>query len=154
MRFLGHLILFYCAFIASLLASLFIKVLIPSLGQAPIPWAAALFGEPAWILEIVTCLLVGYFSYKRMPGKSAFIVWLVPFVFLVWSAWSWHLTMSEYDSVWDTYFGKGCGGSECLYQLMLTGPSYSSVTYSFGALASSYLSQRTSGRESTFSSPV
>ena len=142
MRFLGHLILFYCALIASFLASMFVTALIPSLGQSSNPWAA-LLGEPAWILEIVACLLVGYFFYKKMPSKSAFVVWLVPLAFLVWSAWSWHLTMSKYDSVWDTYFGRGCGGSECLYELMLTAPSYSCIAYSLGALASSYFSQRT-----------
>ena len=141
MRFLGHLILFYCAFIASILASMFVILLIPSLGQSSNPWAAVL-GEPAWILEAVICLFAGYFLYTKMPSKLSFVVWLVPLAFLVWSAWSWHLTMSKYDSVWDTYFGRGCGGSECLYELMLTAPFYSCIAYSLGALASSYFSQR------------
>jgi hypothetical protein len=41
--------------------------------------------------------------------------------------------MAVYDSTWDTYFGKGCGGSECLYELFLTAPFYTSVAYSIGA---------------------
>jgi hypothetical protein len=77
MRFLGHLILFYCAFIASILASMFVGALIPSLGQDSNPWATVL-GEPAWILEEVVCLLAGYFFYTKMRRKSAFVVWLVP----------------------------------------------------------------------------
>ncbi len=68
MRFLGHLILFYCAFIASFLASMFVTALIPSLGHSSNPWAA-LLGEPAWILEIVACLLVGISFTKKCQAK-------------------------------------------------------------------------------------
>jgi hypothetical protein len=42
--------------------------------------------------------------------------------------------MAAYDSTWDTYFGKNCTGSECLYELFLTMPFYAGIGYSVGAL--------------------
>ena len=91
-------------------------------------------GEPVWAPEIATGLLVGWVAYKHFPSKLAFGSFVVPAVVLVWNAVSWQRTMSQWDSTWDTFFGMGCGGSECLYQLFITSPFYAAVAYSAGAV--------------------
>jgi hypothetical protein len=70
-------------------------------------------GEPVWAPEIAAGLLIGWVAYKRFPSRFAFLSFAVPAMILVWSAVSWQRTMSQYDSTWDTFFGTGCGGSEC-----------------------------------------
>jgi hypothetical protein len=95
--------------------------------------AGQILGEPFWVPEIVAGLLLGRLCYLLLPSKAAFFAWLLPGVFLLWSAWSWQRTSSMYDSTWDTFFSKSCGGSECLYELLLTVPFYSGVGYSVGA---------------------
>jgi hypothetical protein len=92
-----------------------------------------LTGGPFWVPEIIMGLGLGAFLYVRKRSRTAFVAWLLPGVFLLWSASSWQGTMSQYDSTWDTYFGKDCGGSECLYQLFLTVPFYIGAAYSIGA---------------------
>jgi len=93
-----------------------------------------LSGEPVWAPEIVAGLLIGWVAYKHFPSRLAFLSFAVPALILVWSAASWQRTMSQYDSTWDTFFGTGCGGSECLYQFFITAPFYGAVAYSAGAL--------------------
>jgi hypothetical protein len=91
-------------------------------------------GEPVWAPEVAAGLLIGWVAYKHFPSRLAFLSFAVPAVILVWSAASWQRTMSQYDSTWDTFFGTGCGGSECLYQLFITAPFYGAVAYSAGAV--------------------
>jgi hypothetical protein len=86
-------------------------------------------------LPIVCGFYFGRRFYRKLPTITAFFAWVLPGVFLTYSAVSWQHTMAQYDSTWSTYFGKDCGGSECLYQLFLTGPFYTSVAYSLGALS-------------------
>jgi hypothetical protein len=79
----------------------------------------------------------GYFFFKKIPTRFAFWVWLVPGSLLAWNAWYWqHTGMVKYASIWDTYFGTNCGGSECLYQILFTAPFYTAVFYSLGAFLS------------------
>jgi hypothetical protein len=87
---------------------------------------------PLYLPEIVAGLLFGWFLFKVWPSRTAFLAWLVPLALLAWSAWS-NRTMAVWDSTWDTYFGRNCGGSECLYQVLLTVPFYASIAYSLGA---------------------
>jgi hypothetical protein len=91
-------------------------------------------GEPVWGPEIAAGLLIGWAAYKRIPSRLAFGSFVVPAVVLAWNAVSWQRTMSQYDSTWDTLFGTGCGGSECLYQLFITAPCYAAIAYSAGAV--------------------
>jgi hypothetical protein len=119
-----HFFLAYVSFVVGLLASLLL---------AWIPGTSRLSDEPFWLPEILAGLCLGFFCYRRVRSKIAFAVWIFPATFLAWSAIYWHRTMSVYDSTWDTYFGSQCGGSECLYELFLTAPFYSSLAYSVGA---------------------
>jgi hypothetical protein len=87
-------------------------------------------GEPVWAPEIAAGLLFGWVAYKRLPSRLAFFSFAIPAAILAWSAASWR----SIDSTWDTFFGAGCGGSECLYQLFITAPFYGAVAYSVGAV--------------------
>ena len=93
----------------------------------------AISGEPVWAPEIIAGLLIGYLAYKRVPSRFAFVSWIVPGVILFWNVISWQRTMSQYDSTWSTFFGTGCGGSECMYELFLTAPFYTAIGYAAGA---------------------
>ena len=96
--------------------------------------AEQLVGEPFWLPNILAGACFGAFFYKRIRHRFAFWSWVPSCILLIWSAWDWHGAMSKYDSTWDTYFGKNCGGSECVYQIFLTVPFYASVAYALGAV--------------------
>jgi hypothetical protein len=121
--------------------SLVVILIYPAAGkQATI--SGQLNGEPIWLPCIAAGLLAGQFLYRSIPSRLAFLAWLPPAAFLLWSAWSWQKSMAVYDSTWDTYFGKNCGGSECLYELLLTAPFYTGLGYSLGALLRSVMRGR------------
>src|SRR6266702_5877588 len=141
MKYLIHLALFYCGLVLSFLAQLLLILIIPPLGKVTNPFGRAV-NEPAFLLLILAGFAVGRYRYQRIPSRLAFAIWIVPGIFLLYSARSWHKTMPRYDSVWVTYFGSGCGGSECLYELFLTAPFYSAIAYSLGALMSTVLLHR------------
>jgi hypothetical protein len=136
-----HLGLPHVATILGFIGSFFIIFIFPAAGQAS-TLSGQLAAEPFWLPEIVTGLLLGWFAYETVPSKTAFIAWLVPGCFLLWSACSWQRSMAAHDSTWDTYFGRNCGGSECLYQLIFTAPFYSSILYSIGAFSKYVLARR------------
>jgi hypothetical protein len=136
-----HLGLPYVAMILGFIASLLVTILVPGAGkQSTI--IGQLTGEPFWVPEIVAGLVLGWLVYETVPSKFAFAAWAAPGCLLLWSAWSWQRRMALYDSTWDTYFGKDCGGSECLYQLFLTAPFYSSIFYSIGAFSKYVVARR------------
>lgn len=91
-------------------------------------------GEPVWAPEILAGFLFGWLAYRRIPSRLAFGAFAVPAVILFWNVVSWQRAMSQYDSTWSTFFGTGCGGSECLYQLIVTAPFYTAVAYSAGSV--------------------
>jgi hypothetical protein len=91
-------------------------------------------GEPVFAPDIVTGFVIGWLAYKRVPSRFAFASWIVPGVILFWNVIEWQRTMSQYDSTWSTFFGTGCGGSECLYEVFLTAPFYTAIAYAGGAL--------------------
>jgi hypothetical protein len=132
----------YVATILGCIASILIILVFPAAGETS-TLTGQLTGEPFWLPEIMAGLLLGWFAYETVPSKIAFFGWLVPGCLLLWSAWSWQRSMAANDSTSDTYFGKDCGGSECLYQLFLTVPFYSSLSYSIGAFSKYVEARRT-----------
>jgi hypothetical protein len=120
--------------LGALISAGIISIYPPAGEQATI--TGQITGEPIWLPEIIAGMFLGMLLYRRIASPFALLAWLPPAVFLSWSALSWHRTMAAYDSTWDTYFGKNCGGSECLYELLLTMPFYAAVGYSVGALFS------------------
>ena len=91
-------------------------------------------GEPVFAPDIISGFVIGWLAYKRVPSRFAFVSWIVPGVILLWNAISWQRTMAQYDSTWSTFFGTGCGGSECMYELFFTGPFYTAIAYAAGAV--------------------
>ena len=133
MRGAGHLFFAYFAFLGGLVVSFLVTGGASLIGRAD-PLLEKASGEPLWIPEIAIGFAAGSYLYSRLPSKVAYFSWCIPGLLLLCSAWHWQSTMAIYDSTWQTYFGKGCGGSECLYELALTAPFYTSVAYSVGAL--------------------
>ena len=64
-------------------------------------------------------------------------MWLFPAVLLVWNVFSWkpYTSRSNLGDAWANYFGSDCDGSECLYEVFLTAPFFTSVAYSVGSIA-------------------
>ena len=127
-----HVVLMYLAFCFGIVLSLSFSVFLPQTRGGNLLFRHML-GEPFWIPEIVAGLVIGWFSYRRWPAKSAFWTWLIPAVFLGVSAASWQVHSSLYDSTWNTFFAFDCGNSECLYQLLFTAPLYTGFGYAVGA---------------------
>jgi len=123
----------YIAALLGVLASAAIILIYPPAGEQS-SLVGHLAGEPIWLPEIISGLFWGMFFYRRVPSTLAFLAWLPQGAFLFWSASTWYRTMATYDSTWHTYFGKNCGGSECLYELFLTMPLYTGISYTVGAL--------------------
>jgi hypothetical protein len=133
-RILLHVACVYLGVVVSMILLAVLGLLVPPLGRVTNP-IGRFINEPIWGLQAPIAIFIGYQISKRLPCKEAFVAWIVPGIFLLVSAWSWHLTTSQYDSVWDTYFGKDCGGSECLYEGLLTVPFYAGIAYTLGAFA-------------------
>jgi hypothetical protein len=127
-----HIAGVYLSVLAGFVISLLLVVVLPG-GGSHDRFFGQVISEPFWVPEIIAGILVGRLFYSRAPSRVAFVAWLVPCILLAWNVWSDQQTMSAYDSTWDTFFGRNCGGSECLYQLVLTVPFYAGVAYSLGA---------------------
>jgi hypothetical protein len=126
---LFHLPSVYVACLLGFLATGIIIVIYPPAGEQAT--FSGVLVERFWLPEILTAIWLGWFFYRRIPSKLALLAWIRPAVLLAWNVVKWH---SEYDSAWDTFFGRDCGDSECLYQLFLTMPFYTGISYSIGAL--------------------
>ena len=135
---LVHLPLPYVAMLVGSLASLLIAGVGRIGGEASLLFRLTnwISGEPLWAPEIVSGLLFGWFAYKYVPSKMAFCSFALPGVLLLWNVAYWQQRMSQYDGTWDTFFGAGCGGSECAYEFFLTAPFYTAVAYTVGAAIS------------------
>ena len=131
-RELVHLPSVYGAALVGVAASLVIIVIYPPAGRQAT--FSGLLLEQFWLPEVVAAILVGWFFYRRIPSRLALLAWVPPALFLAWNVLDWHRTSLQYDSTWDTFFGRNCGGSECLYELFLTMPFYAGIGYSVGAL--------------------
>ncbi len=128
LKYLLHFPAPYFAFGVSVLLELFLIMIFPHAGEQGIIGRA---------VEIVSPIIIGFWAgrlfYKKLPTIMGLLAWIPPAAILAYSTLSWQLTMSQYDSTWSTYFGSGCGGSECLYQLFVTESFYTAVAYSLGA---------------------
>jgi hypothetical protein len=91
-------------------------------------------GEPYFALPVVAGLFLGVMSGRFFRSSSAAWVWVVPTIILVWNLFSWQNGgyRPYWPDVWNNYFGSNCGSSECLYELFVTAPFYTSVAYTLG----------------------
>ena len=96
-----------------------------------------LVDNPYFIGPIVVALVLGVLSNRVWKTNTGFWVWVFPTLILVWNVFSWksYTTRSNLADAWANYFGSDCGGSECLYEVLVTAPFYTSVAYSLGCIA-------------------
>jgi hypothetical protein len=90
--------------------------------------------EPYFVFPVVTAACLGFLSYKFTKSRVASWVWVIPTAILLVNVVPRILGSSAVPKwVFDNYFGRGCGASECLYELVVTGPFYTSVAYALCA---------------------
>jgi hypothetical protein len=96
----------------------------------------ALTKAPYSPLCLLSALIISIIVVRRKPGKEAAFVWVLPLVLLMYSILTWNRYPGQGDwwtDVWNNYFGKHCGSSECLYEFILTEPFVTSLVYTIGA---------------------
>jgi hypothetical protein len=104
---------------------------------------------PSFFLPLSVGAVLGYvFTRRSEDNLSAFFVWVVPALVLLWNIMSWRhqAVESTWRDVWNNFFGSRCSSSECIYELM-TAAFVSSAAYSISAFVSSRAGERTSPRE-------
>ncbi len=91
-------------------------------------------GEPYFIFPILAAFVFGVLSHRYAQSLSARWVWVFPLTILLWSVLTWRSGgfRPYWADVWNNYFGRDCGSSECAYELFVTAPAYTSLAYSFG----------------------
>jgi hypothetical protein len=96
-----------------------------------------LVDNPYFLGPIVAAFVLGLFSNRVWKTNAGFWVWLLPAVILVWNVFSWksYTSRSNLADAWANYFGSDCGDSECLNEVLVTAPFYTSVMYSLGWIA-------------------
>jgi hypothetical protein len=96
-----------------------------------------LVDSPYFLAPITAAFVLGLFSNRVWKTNAGIWVWLFPAVFLVWNVFSWKSSTSRSNlaDAWANYFGSDCDGSECLYEVLVTAPFYTSVAYSVGSIA-------------------
>ena len=95
-----------------------------------------LVSGPYPVLPNVAGLVMGYLTNRRFRTKAAVFVWVPPLLCLTYSIATWksYGGHSYWADVWANFFGASCGDTECLYELLVTLPFYTSAAYSVGAL--------------------
>ena len=98
-------------------------------------------GEPYFILPVLAAFIFGLLSRRYSRSTSAVWVWVLPTVILSWSLLTWKNGgfRPYWPDVWDNHFGPDCGSSECMYELLVTAPFYTSLAYTFGWLTNHHL---------------
>jgi hypothetical protein len=92
-----------------------------------------LSSHPYFVLPIIVSLCLGMLCHRFFPSRSGAWIWLLPTIVLIGGVLSWKPgNLPYWGTVWNNYFGSHCGGSECLYELFITSPFYTSIAYSVG----------------------
>lgn len=84
---------------------------------------------------VISGLLAGFYFNARDRCASASWVFALPLAYFFWSTYS-EASLPPYGGfsfVWQNYFTRNCGATECLGELLATGPLYAGVAYSIGA---------------------
>jgi hypothetical protein len=100
--------------------------------------------NPYFTGPVVVSFLFGAFSRRFFRTRSALWVWVLPTLVLLVDILTWqsHSSRSRWADVWANYFGSSCGDTECLGELLVTAPFYTSVAYTLGWIASGLSQQR------------
>jgi len=91
--------------------------------------------DSPWYLGPVLCaLMLGWLSAKICRSWTGLLVPLVPLVVLALavSTWKSYSTRPNLADAWANFFTQNCGESECIAQLLVTQPAYTSLAYTLG----------------------
>lgn len=91
-------------------------------------------GEPYFALPVISAFFLGVLSHRYSRSSSAAWVWVLPTVVLIWNLFTWKTGgfRPYWPDVWNNYFSSDCGSSECLYEIFVTAPFYTSLAYTLG----------------------
>jgi len=105
-----------------------------------------LIQQPYYVGIVLSGFVLGAFSYRFFRSRAAYWVWIIPAGILVWNIFTWEAAPSQpyWPEVWNNYFGSDCGGSECVYEVFVTVPFYSSLAYALGSITTT-LVRRSAG---------
>ena len=103
-------------------------------------------GQPYYLMLLLAGFTLGALGRRFSRTREAAWVWVLPFCILLWNIFTWKTGGygAYWQGVWDNYFGSDCGGSECLYEFLVTVPFYTSLTYSLGWLISGLVAPKAS----------
>jgi hypothetical protein len=109
--------------------------------------ASTLLNQPYYVAPVLCGLALGALSRYFVRPRWAAWVWVLPMIILLWNLLTWKgagppTTAVYWEDVWGNYFGSDCGGSECMYEVFVTVPFYTSVAYSLGAITVCLLRNR------------
>jgi len=85
---------------------------------------------------LLSAFIIASVVVRRRPDIEATLVWVIPLALLIIGVFSWNRYPGQADwwkDMWDNYFGRNCGGSECVYEFMVTEPFFTSLAYTLGA---------------------
>ena len=92
--------------------------------------------QPYFLAPIIAGFLFGTLSHRIFRSDVARWVWVVPLAGLIAGMATWKTGgfRPYWRDVWDNYFGRDCGSSECAYEWLITLPFYTSVAYALGSI--------------------
>ena len=88
---------------------------------------------PYYAGPILMAFILGWVA-RRSESRGAAWMWVLPTLALVWNVMTWksYSPLPRWDDVRANFFTSHCGDSDCLYELLITAPFYTSVAYSLG----------------------
>lgn len=96
--------------------------------------------HPAFPLQILAGLLMGYGYQSRFKSTFAHWVWAIPMMIWIYEIVSFRPS-SVFEDVWHArlwhFVGSGCRPPACFDQMRYTAPVYTAAAYSLGALLQS-----------------
>lgn len=130
--FVTHLVIatigaMFCGWILPLLIVLRMR---GHLNGTVVEKVAALFDGPYFVFPILCGFVLGWISHRFLKSNTAAWTWVPMALVLMWNLLTWQ-SYGPDDAV-ANFFTSQCGGSECLYELSVTAPFYTSVAYSCG----------------------
>jgi hypothetical protein len=93
--------------------------------------------NPYFVGPILMAFVLGWTSRRYLDSRAAAWVWVLPALALVWNLMTWksYSPLGHWADVEANFFTTNCGDSDCLYELFVTAPFYTSIAYSLGRLA-------------------
>jgi hypothetical protein len=90
--------------------------------------------SPYFAAPVLTAFILGALSHRLFGSRAALWVWALPTLILVLNVLMWKSSTprSNLEDALANLFSGDCGDSECLYELFVTAPFYTSVAYTMG----------------------